>query len=1238
MNSTTLVVRSLGHYWRTHLAVLLGVLAGTAVITGALVVGDSVRGSLKQMSLDRLGGIDLALRSHRFFREDLLSDVAGAAEFQERFAAAAPALLMDGGLVRNDEQGNPLERAGGVRVVAVDEKFAEFGELNADSLPSDDQIVLSHRAAKQIGAQVGQSLTLWLEVPTNIPRDTLLGGSEERVTQEVALIVKSILPETSGTGRFDLNPSQQLPLTVFVSLRKLQEELGLEKVRRSKEYPRGKPARINALFVKAKQTEDQSTPRAIEAASVMTKLLGQQMQLADLSLRVVANQDRNYLSVESEQMILEDSVVEAAKKVAESQNAKMSASLVYLANELIGADQPTGNTKSPASDPDSGLGDRYAMYSIVAGLDPTELADAAFGGFGTFNRDPQGSANAGQTKSDSATNLPSPSPPLPKDSQEERITQSLADDEIVVNDWLAADLKVKAGQYVRLKYHLVGSHGELPEEEKVFKVRHVVALDGPGAASDRGLTPEVKGITDADSFSDWKQPFPMKLSRVTGRDDTYWDEYRALPKAFVSLKVAQELWKSRYGSLTSLRVAIPTGADRDAAKQTFETALLKQLDAARLGFAVLPVKWQGLHAASGTTDFTGLFVGFSFFVIASAMVLIGLLFRLGVERRVSQLGLLAAVGFEVKQVRQLILEEGLAVAFVGTVLGSFAAIGYADLMVFALKSPDWWGGAIGTPFLNVHVTATSLIAGFATSMLVAMFSLLFALRSLKSLSPRQLLAGVSAADGATTGQNDVGKTTSLVPRSALIQFVVAAVLLVLGLAGAIPNSEAFSGLSWLVVSFFVVGIALFVGSLQTLSAILKSDRRASLRGAGLLMVGRLGCRNAARNRMRSVLSTALIASATFVIVAVAAGRRNPAVETPDRNSGNGGFVLVAETATAVFPDLNSEAGRDKAGLRVPSDDAQKKLLADIEVHAFRMRPGENASCLNLYQTQLPTILGVPESLLQRGGFKFIDQRKADYWKLLATPRDDGRIPVVGDMNTLMFSLHKGPGATIPLSNDDKSKSELAVVGMLDSSIFQGVLLMSEANFQKLFPEHPGYRYFLVGANEGRLKQRGEFSRDEVKELSGLLEAGLTSFGFDAERVADRIAAFLIVQNTYLSTFQTLGGLGLLLGTLGLATVMLRNIVERRAELALLAAVGFTPSRLRLMVLAENALLLCFGLAVGTGCALVAMLPHLVTVGADTPWLSGAKLLGLVFVVGMGAAGFAVREASRTGIVAALRAG
>ena len=196
--------------------------------------------------------------------------------------------------------------------------------------------------------------------------------------------------------------------------------------------------------------------------------------------------------------------------------------------------------------------------------------------------------------------------------------------------------------------------------------------------------------------------------------------------------------------------------------------------------------------------------------------------------------------------------------------------------------------------------------------------------------------------------------------------------------------------------------------------------------------------------------------------------------------------------------------------------------------------------------------------------------------------------------------------------------------------------MSDSNFRRLFPKQSGFRYFLIGANQNRIDNGSHFSDDEVDQLTSLLESNLTPYGFDAERVSDRIAAFLVVQNTYLSTFQSLGGLGLLLGTLGLATVMLRNVVERRAELALLRAVGFRASGISVMVLAENALLLVWGLASGTVCALVAMLPHLLSIGAETPWTNGGMLLLTVFVVGMLSSLLAVREASRTAIVSALR--
>ncbi len=60
MNTTTLVYRSLTYFRRTNVAVLLGVVVGSASLTGALLVGDSMRGSLRAKALERLGRVEFA--------------------------------------------------------------------------------------------------------------------------------------------------------------------------------------------------------------------------------------------------------------------------------------------------------------------------------------------------------------------------------------------------------------------------------------------------------------------------------------------------------------------------------------------------------------------------------------------------------------------------------------------------------------------------------------------------------------------------------------------------------------------------------------------------------------------------------------------------------------------------------------------------------------------------------------------------------------------------------------------------------------------------------------------------------------------------------------------------------------------------------------------------------------------------------------------------------------------------
>ena len=111
---------------------------------------------------------------------------------------------------------------------------------------------------------------------------------------------------------------------------------------------------------------------------------------------------------------------------------------------------------------------------------------------------------------------------------------------------------------------------------------------------------------------------------------------------------------------------------------------------------------------------------------------------------------------------------------------------------------------------------------------------------------------------------------------------------------------------------------------------------------------------------------------------------------------------------------------------------------------------------------------------------------------------------------------------------------------------------------------------------------------------------------------------------------------MLLGTIGLAVVQLRSVLERRGELALMRAGGFGRGRLTWMVIWENAVLLVGGLVVGCIAAAVALIPQWAPHGASVPWAVLGLLLATIAVVGMAAGWLATRSALRAPILPALR--
>ena len=777
---------------------------------------------------------------------------------------------------------------------------------------------------------------------------------------------------------------------------------------------------------------------------------------------------------------------------------------------------------------------------------------------------------------------------------------------VVLNEWAAEDLEAEVGDTIELSYYIWEDEGRLVTRETEVQVTDVVPI--AGAAADRTLAPDYPGITQADDLVSWDPPFEIDLGLIRPRDEDYWDDYRTTPKAFIQLARGQELWQSRWGSVTSIRLH-PSG-DLQVDADRFGADFRSAVDPLSVGFVVYPARAMALESSSGATDFGLYFFYFSFFLVVSALLLASLFFRLGVEQRLPEIGLLRATGFPAAALWRVFSREAAVLSAVGSVIGVVAAVGYADLIMWGLRT--WWVDAVGTTRLSLSVSWVSLAGGAAGGVLAAFGSTAWTMRSLMPVSPRSLLSGVLGRD--TPSEQAEGQSRAR---------WVAGAFLVVGLVMIVVSGV---GMMSATAGFFGGGLLLLCAMLSFSWAWLSGGSR---RATGAWSVSRIGFRNATSRPGRSVLCIALIASAAFIIVAVESFHREGGVDERDPQSGTGGYQLLADTLLPIAHDPSTPRGRDT--LNIGDLYEPGGALEDVTLTRFRVRPGEDASCLNLYQAKDPRILAPTDEFVAMGRFSFSSslaetpEEEANPWRLLDREFEDGAIPAIGDVTSLTYALHVGVGDEFVLNRDTDHPIRLRIVAALSDSIMQRELLIAEDQFERVFPNYDGYRFFLVDAPP-----------NSTGEVAAALEDRLADFGFDAVSTGERLASFHRVNNTYLATFQTLGGLGLVLGTFGLGAVLLRNVLERRRELALLRAVGYNARHLSLLVLAENAFLLFGGLLAGTTCALVAIAPAWIERGGGLPVASLAVLLVLVVAAGLSASLAATVAAVRSPLLRALR--
>ena len=354
------------------------------------------------------------------------------------------------------------------------------------------------------------------------------------------------------------------------------------------------------------------------------------------------------------------------------------------------------------------------------------------------------------------------------------------------------------------------------------------------------------------------------------------------------------------------------------------------LDPVQMGFVFQPVREQGLAASRGATAFEELFLGFSVFIIASAAMLVALLFGLGIVRRASEIGLLLAIGFRQRQVRRMLVLEGLLVAAVGSLFGVLGGIAYAWLMLAGLQS--WWLEAVVTPFLHLEITSRSLLIGYATGLGIAVAVIWWTARWIGRVAPRRLMAGDISQE--SRALIEAGRIVR--PRCAVFaswSLLAAAVLL--GLLAIRLDAEAQA------LAFFGAGSLVLTAAMLLLRSRLISARPGAAVAAGRGNLLRLAVRNAARHPGRSTLTIGLVAVAAFLIAAVSAFRIDPAAQGSSIQSGSGGFSLAAQSDQPIYADWNTKEGEANLGF----SDEDSAIVSHTTTVAFRMMAGDDASCL-----------------------------------------------------------------------------------------------------------------------------------------------------------------------------------------------------------------------------------------------------------------------------------------------------
>ncbi len=1087
MNILNLIKKSLWFYRRTHLSILLGAIITTAILTGALIIGDSIRYSLKRIALLRLGKTEYAIMSKdRFFRTNLARDIGNDLNI-----ITAPILKVQGIAINNANQ----IRENKVQVLGVNQNFWKIGNTaNIFENIKQDEALINERLAAKLKISVDDELLIRIEKINYLPADVPF-SSRDNQSVAVRIKIKKITSDNEF-GRFNLETSQISPFSIFLKLEFLGKQIELEN--------------LSNVILAEKSDIDIKT---------LNNNVAKHWKPADAQIKI--REMDNSFEILTDRVFLDDIIIDAAlKKYPDSQQI-----LSYFVNSI------------------SISNERKTPYSFVS----------------------------------------APGSPI--------VPEIMDDNEIIINQWLANDINANIGDKVQLSYFIPDNKQKLSKDSTLFIVHSIIPIKNE--AADRTLAPNFPGLNDSENCQDWDPGIPINLDAIRDKDEDYWDDYKTTPKAFVTLSTAQKLWGNRFGNLTSLRID-----KNNSSVKNISQNILNELSPKSFGLFFQPVLEQAMIASAESTDFGELFLGLSFFIIAAALLLTGLLFVLGIEQRKDQTAIMLAMGFLPKQVKNILLIEGILIATIGGILGIPGGILYNKVILYMLSTI--WIDTVGTASIVMSVKFSTLLIGGLISVILAIFAMWLTIRKQTSLTIKELQTNIEVVDYKKSRKDNWSLFI------AIMCFVIVGIILTLVNPGKDKSATNV---------FWGAGFLMLMGTLFLSNRIISKINNIITKKLNLLNVS---IKNIARKRGRSLATIALLAFGVFVIIGVGANRHDAFKNGDQVTSGTGGFAFWGETTIPILQDMNSEKNFRRFGL---NDAGIKANFVSMRVYN-----GDDASCLNLNKIAKPRILGVDQAKLS-GHFSFgtIDKgMNKNGWNNLGKDLGNNIIPAIADMGTITWSLGKAIGDTVAYTNEQGEKIYLKLIGGLAGSMLQGNLIISNHAFIKHFPSNSGSRAFLIDIKENRDKAMNILSRN------------MQDYGLDLVTTVEKLAGYQALENTYLSIFLALGGLGLILGTIGIGVIVARNTMERRNELALLRAIGFDLHQVNKMVIIENLTLVFVGIGCGIFSAIFAVLPAILSPGEEIPFLFIFIMIMLISLSGIFWTLIATKMALKGNLISALR--